>query len=75
MSIINDKRYEDENFQQRGFILSSFVRMNITLCKDVYEFCDFTISQGWKTPTYDLYKIDKEIKEMYNTYIREVKYG
>ena len=37
----------DERFQQRSFLLSSFIRSGTTICADVYEFCDHAISQGY----------------------------
>lgn len=73
MAIQTDWRYKDENFKMRGFLLSSFVRLKYNLTRDVYEFCDFLISQGYKPPLDDLNNVDIDVKERFHQYLKEVK--
>ena len=67
--INSDWRYRDENFQKRHFVLSGFVRMKIPLTKDVYEFCDYIISQGYQFDLGSLVTVDKEIMIEYKKYM------
>lgn len=73
MATQTDWRFKDENFQKRHFLLSSFVRLKYNLTRDVYEFCDFTISQGYNAPLDDLNKVDIDIKNRFHQYLKEVK--
>lgn len=66
--ISSDWRYKDENFQKRNFVLSGFVRMKIPLCREVYEFCDYIISQGYQFDLGSLVTVDKQILEEYNKF-------
>jgi len=64
-----DWRYRDDNFQKRHFILSGFVRMKISLNRDVYEFCDYIISQGYQFDLASLNIVDKQIREEFQKYM------
>lgn len=66
--INHDWRKKDDNWQQRQFLLSAFVRSKITITANVYEFCDYAISQGYgKTlNTLDLKEVDPWLIKMYN---------
>ena len=64
-----DWRYRDDNFQKRHFILSGFVRMKIPLGRDVYEFCDYIISQGYQFDLGSLVNVDRQIKEEFQKYM------
>ena len=68
-----DWRYKDENFQKRSFVLSGFVRMKMSLTKEVYEFCDYIISQGHQFDLGSLHVVDQQIKEEYNKYMEANK--
>lgn len=61
-------RYKDENFQKRHFILSSFVRMNIPLSRNVYEFCDWIIEKKYQFNLTSLVIVDNEVKLLYENY-------
>jgi len=74
MTITHDWRFKDECFQKRAYLLSSLVRVGIVITQDVYEFCDFTLSQGWNPPL-DSDECDKQTLEMYRFYLREIKNG
>ncbi len=67
--INSDWRYKDDNFQKRSFILSGFVRMKIPLTKDVYEFCDYIISQGYQFDLGSLNVVDQQIREEFKKYM------
>jgi hypothetical protein len=64
-----DWRYKDDNFQKRSFILSGFVRMKIPLTRDVYEFCDYIISQGYQFDLGSLDMVDRQIREEFKKYM------
>ena len=66
--INSDWRYKDDNFKKRSFVLSGFVRMKIPLTKQVYEFCDYIISQGYQFDLGSLVVVDRQILEEYNKY-------
>lgn len=66
--INSDWRYRDDNFQKRNFVLSGFVRMKIPLSREVYEFCDYIISQGYQFDLGSLVTVDKEIMIEYKKY-------
>lgn len=66
--INSDWRYRDDNFQKRSFVLSGFVRMKIPLTRQVYEFCDYIISQGYQFDLGSLVTVDKEIMIEYKKY-------
>ena len=63
-----DWRKSDERFQQRSFLLSSFIRSNRVLYSDVYEFCDHAISQGYGETLnkLDLKEVDPWLMRMYD---------
>jgi hypothetical protein len=67
--INSDWRYKDDNFQKRSFVLSGFVRMKIPLTKDVYEFCDYIISQGYQFDLGCLNVVDRQIREEFKKYM------
>jgi len=46
----------------------------MVITSEVYEFCDFTLSQGWNPPS-DERECDNQTLEMYRRYLREVKNG
>lgn len=64
-----DWRLKDENWQKRHFVLSAFVRMKISLTKDVYEFCDYIISQGYTFDLGGLNEVDRQVREEYQKYL------
>lgn len=66
--INSDWRYKDDNFQKRSFVLSGFVRMKMPLTREVYEFCDYIISQGYQFDLGSLVVVDRQILEEYNKY-------
>ena len=74
MDTTYDWRFKDEAFNKRAHLLSSLVRVGIVITQDVYEFCDFTLSQGWNPPE-DKSECDNQTLEMYRRYLREVKNG
>ena len=63
-----DWRRSDERFQQRQFLMSSFVRSGRVIYSDVYEFCDHAISQGYgeTLKTLDLKEVDPWLMRMYD---------
>ena len=63
-----DWRERDEKWQARAFYLSSFVRMKVPLTTHIYEFIDYLISQGYKSPLGSLHEVDDNIKKMYREY-------
>ena len=71
----HDWRFKDENFQKRSFILTGFVRMQIPLTRDVYEFCDYAISQGYQFDLASFDVVDCQIKEYYTQYLNQIKNG
>lgn len=66
--ISSDWRYRDDNFQKRSFVLSGFVRMKMPLTREVYEFCDYIISQGYQFDLGSLVVVDRQILEEFNKY-------
>lgn len=66
----HDWRHKDENWQKRRFVLSAFVRMKIPLTKDVYEFCDYIISQGYSFSLSCLNEVDVEVRREYQKYLQ-----
>lgn len=62
-----DWRNKDDHWQSRHFLLSAFVRSNITITSEVYEFCDHAISQGYgKTlNSMDLKDVDPWLTKMF----------
>jgi hypothetical protein len=74
MDTTYDWRFKDEAFNKRAHLLSSLVRVGIVITQEVYEFCDFTLSQGWNPPE-DKSECDNQTLEMYRRYLREVKNG
>lgn len=68
-----DWRYQGEHFEQRAILMSSFIRNRIPLSIDVYEFCDFQISQGYTVPE-DNYELDKDMYVFFERWKNEVKY-
>ena len=63
-----DWREKNDKWQQRHFLLSSIVRLNITIHSHVYEFIDDLIDKGYKAPLGSLIDVDKEMKKMYDEY-------
>ena len=61
-------RYDNENFQKRSFVLSGFVRMNIPLSREVYEFCDHIINRGYQFDLGCLHIVDRQILEEFKKY-------
>lgn len=72
MTTTHDWRFKDEAFNKRAYLLSSLVRVGMVITQEVYEFCDFTLSQGWNPPS-DQCECDNQTLEMYRRYLREVK--
>ena len=72
MTTTHDWRFKDEAFSKRAYLLSSLVRVGMVITQEVYEFCDFTLSQGWNPPS-DQRECDNQTLEMYRRYLREVK--
>lgn len=64
----HDWRVKDDLFKRRQFLLSSFARMKIEISSNVYEFCDYVISQGVTFPKDDLYSVDEKIRKLYKEY-------
>jgi len=62
---------KDEKWQKRQFILSSFVRMKISLKNEVYHCIDKLISSDWKSSYESLDDVDREIKKLYEDFISE----
>jgi hypothetical protein len=69
---MHDWRLKDENWQKRSFVLSAFVRMKIPLTKDVYEFCDYIISQGYSFSLASLVEVDQQVREEYKKYLDNI---
>jgi hypothetical protein len=74
MATTHDWRFKDECFKKRSQLLSSLVRVGMVVTQEVYEFCDFTLSQGWNPPL-DERECDNQTLEMYRSYLKEVKNG
>jgi len=72
--IDSDWRYQGEHFQQRSHLMSCLIRMGIDLSSIAYEFCDFTISQGWNPPKLKT-ECDEQVLKMYHVFLEEVKNG
>ena len=72
--VTDDWRYQGQHFQQREKLISSLVRVGIALSSITYEFCDFTISQGWNPPS-NIDDCDYEVLKMFNRFISEVWNG
>lgn len=70
--IDSDWRYKDQNLQKRQFLLSSFVRMKIPLSRNVYEFCDLAISQGYQFDLGSLSIVDVEVRKLYDEFVQRV---
>jgi hypothetical protein len=68
MKMTRDWRKSDERFQQRQFLMSSFVRAGRVIYSDVYEFCDHAISQGYGETLQkkDLMEVDSWLMRMYD---------
>ena len=66
--INSDWRYKDDNFQKRSFVLSGFVRMKMPLSREVYEFCDYIISQGYQFDLGSLTIVDRQILDEFKKY-------
>lgn len=64
----SDWRERDEKWQARQFYLSSFVRMKAEINTHVYEFIDYLISQGYKSPLGSLNDVDADMRKMYREY-------
>jgi hypothetical protein len=58
----------DELWQRRHFLLSSFVRNNITITSRVYEFIDDLIKNNYQPPLDSLTSVDTELKNLYEEY-------
>jgi hypothetical protein len=56
---------KDEVWQRRQFILSSFVRQNITVNTQVYRFVDKILRENCDFEKYDLNEVDKIIRQSY----------
>jgi hypothetical protein len=67
--IDSDWRYKDDNFKKRSFIMSGFVRMKMPLTREVYEFCDYIISQGYQFDLSCLHIVDRQIREEFTKYM------
>ena len=65
------EKMKDEKWQKRQFILSSFVRMKISLKNEVYQCIDKLISSDWKSSYESLDDVDREIKKLYEDFISE----
>jgi len=61
-------REHDNKWQSRQFYLSSFVRMKAEITPHVYEFIDYLIDTGYKSPLDDLNNVDREIRKLYTEY-------
>jgi len=64
-----DWREKDDKWQKRQFYLSCFVRMNLPIKANVYEFIDYLISQGYTCPLGSLTEVDVDIRKMYSEYV------
>jgi hypothetical protein len=47
--------------------------MKISLTKDVYEFCDYIISQGYQFDLGSLNVVDQQIREEFKKYMEAFK--
>jgi hypothetical protein len=56
---------KDEVWQRRQFILSSFVRQNITVNTQVYHFVDKILRENWDLSKYQLNEVDSIIRKSY----------
>ena len=72
--LTSDWCYKNENLQQRAYLLTSLVRVGIAISGAAYEFCDFTIKNGWTPPLND-YDCDREVLDMFGCFMREVWNG
>lgn len=73
MASKNDWRRSDKHFQARNFLLSSFCRCGKTIYANVYEFCDYAISQGYMETLskMDLPEVDPWVMKMYTEWKTE----
>lgn len=60
---------KDNLFQQRVFILSSFNRLKITICSNVYRFADHMIKYNYVPAHENLDQVDSIIREEYYKYL------
>ena len=65
------EKMKDEKWQRRQFLLSSFVRMKISLKNEVYQCIDKLISSDWKSSYESLDDVDREIKKIYEDFLNE----
>ena len=65
------EKMKDEKWQRRQFLLSSFVRMKISLKNEVYQCIDKLISSDWKSSYESLDDVDREIKKLYEDFKNE----
>jgi len=65
------EKLKDEKWQRRQFLLSSFVRMKISLKNEVYQCIDKLISSDWKSSYESLDDVDREIKKIYEDFLNE----
>ena len=65
------EKMKDEKWQRRQFLLSSFIRMKISLKNEVYYCIDKLISSDWKSSYESLDDVDREIKKIYEDFLNE----
>ena len=65
------EKIKDEKWQRRQFLLSSFIRMKISLKNEVYQCIDKLISSDWKSSYESLDDVDREIKKIYEDFLNE----
>ncbi len=65
-----DWRFKDECFEKRSKLMGILIKLGVVLTTDVYEFCDFTLSQGWNPSEKNG---GDQVLDMYHRYLREVR--
>lgn len=66
----NEWRQKNDSWQFRHFILSSFVRNKQVIVSNVYEFIDHLHDSGYIPPLGDLRDVDREVKNLYEEYVK-----
>jgi len=62
---------DNNNLQQRAFILSSLRRLNISISTYAYRFADKMIRDGWTPSLGSLDKVDAEIQVKFREFMNE----
>lgn len=65
----SDWTIRNDKWQQRHFLMSSFVRNKEIITSKVYEFIDHLIEENYHPPLDSLDNVDREIRKLYEEYV------